>query len=210
MIIPAILAKNEKEFQTKFQAVNGVPLIQIDIMDNTFVPYTSWAEVKKLSQLQTKTKFELHLMVEDPLRHLSLWQDVKQVKRTIAHLETLSHPREFIEACRTFQFECGLALNPETDHTRLAPYLTLIDVVLLLGVHPGSAGQTFIPTILDDIEWLKKQRPHPLIEVDGGVNASTIPHLKHAGAESFVVGSALFQEGVNARDEIKKLNKLCD
>ncbi|HBF67279.1 MAG TPA: hypothetical protein DDW36_02535 [Candidatus Magasanikbacteria bacterium] len=210
MIIPAFLVYSQEEFKKRLRLIEGAaPLVQIDIMDGTFVPPTSWADPVVLKKLTTSVTFELHLMVNHPVEMLGAWGDVPHVKHAIAHVETLENPREFIEACRALGWECGLAMNPETSLTSVIPFFDMIDVLLFLGVHPGASGQDFIPTTLTKIEEAATHKKHPLLEIDGGFDKNSLPHLKHAGAQAFVAGSAIFDapDPKRAFEELQRLEK---
>ena len=210
MIIPALLVQSRDEFEKRIRLVEHLaPLAQIDIMDGTFVPQTCWAEPAAVAALETSLRFELHLMINQPVEALCAWASVPQVQRAIAHVETLENPREFIEACRALGWECGLALNPETPLAVVMPFFGFLDLVLFLGVRPGASGQEFIPIVFEKIKDAARSEPHPLLEVDGGVNRATLPELQRAGAQAFAASSAVF-DAPNPRGAYEELQGMLE
>lgn len=199
-IVPAILAHTQEEFETRLRvAAACTDVVQIDILDNTFVPFSSWADPAVIKTLDTPLRFELHLMVEDVEKYLNLWSPLPNVARTVFHVEPFEgRPDDASDLLGTIAFygwDAGLALNPETPIAALEPFLEKISVALFLGVDPGQSGQPFKPEVLEKIRAFRAAHPDgPAIAVDGGVNAETIPALKAAGAETFCVASAIFND----------------
>lgn len=211
-IIPAILAKTQKEFIDKLKiAADLNDWAQIDIMDGTFVPQSSWADPEIISRILSqyepakKIKFDLHLMTDNPTLKLPAWSSIENVGRATAHIEAFKNPnaadggvREFIEACKSSGWEAGIALNPETEIGTLKNFLKHIDFVLFLGVHPGASGQKLLDTVPEKIIRFKElclqsKTRCPRIGIDGGVNKNTIKKLEDAGAEYFFAASAIFE-----------------
>jgi ribulose-phosphate 3-epimerase len=90
----------------------------------------------------------------------------------------------------------GLAINPKTPVESLEPFLDAFDVALVMSVEPGFGGQKFIPSALGKLAWLKsKLKPGTFASVDGGIDLETIADVAGAGANIFVVGSAIFEAG---------------
>lgn len=209
-IIPAILAPTFAEFAHNLHLVEGLaPYVQIDVMDGEFVNARSFAGRADLLTLHTPARFELHLMVADPLLELKSWADIIHVFRVIFHLEAVADPRPVIQAIRAHGWQVGIALNPETPFAAVEPYLSEIDLVLFLAVTPGAQGQKFMPEVLQKITAGKTHAPHVMIGVDGGINRDTITRAYQAGATICYVGSALLRApdaGV-AHEELKSLLK---
>ncbi|HCX28010.1 MAG TPA: hypothetical protein DHI91_02620 [Candidatus Portnoybacteria bacterium] len=216
-IIPAIIAKNFENLQDKIKSVEPwVAAVQLDVMDGIFVPNKTWpfnssreaglaqGKPSDLENLDTKLFLEAHLMVDAPYRVLNEWLTSK-VKRIILHWEALDNPKiknqnekpqfkiqNLIKETRNAGKQFGLALNLETPIEVLESYIDDLDLVLLMGVNPGFAGQEFQNEVIPKIKQLRQKYPSVKIEVDGGVGPSNIREVYEAGAELLVVGSAVF------------------
>lgn len=212
-IIPAILAKDQTEFETRLRAAEAfTDIVQIDILDNTFVPFSSWADPAIIKTLDTPLRFELHLMVEDVEKYLNLWSPIPNVARAIFHVEACNgrddDAGDLLGTIAFYGWDAGLAINPETPIDKIAPFVDKIDTALFLGVNPGQSGQPFQPAVIEKIRAFKAAHPNsPSVAVDGGVNADTIPTLKAAGAETFCVASAIFGAG-DPKATFEKLKSL--
>mgnify|MGYP001572003884 CR=1 FL=1 len=141
-------------------------------------------------------------MVENPIGYFLQCQQAN-IKRVISHIET-GDTENILKEAKKFNFQKGLALNPETPVEKIIPYINDIDVALLMSVHPGKQGQAFILTTLDKIKELKQLNSNIKIEVDGGVNIDNIRAISDAGADYFAVGSGLFE----VEDSIKQFENL--
>lgn len=196
-IIPAILAPDQETFEARLRAAESfADTVQIDILDNTFVPFSSWADPEVIKTLQTPLSYELHLMVADVEKYLTLWSPIKNVTRALFHIEPLvgreNDAHDLLGTMAFYGWETGLAVNPETDASVLEPFVEKINTVLFLGVNPGQSGQAFKPEVVEKIKAFKAAHPTIMVAVDGGVTAETIPALKAAGADVLCVASAIF------------------
>lgn len=190
-IIPAILSYDFDDLEEKFSRIEGVSAwAQIDVMDGVFVDTVSF-DLKQLCDFKTDLKLEAHLMVEKPTEYLELCKEIG-FSRVVFHVESADDPSDVISGARNLGMQVGIACNPETDVSEIEPYIMWVDLVLFLGVHPGRGGQEFIPSVLDKITALRDQNSNAVIQVDGGVNETTIKSILEAGADIFVVGSGLF------------------
>lgn len=135
-------------------------------------------------------------MVEKPDRHFEAFQKAG-VKRIIVHPEGNPHIHRFVQRIRDLGMEAGVVLNPGTPAHALDELMPYIDMVLIMTVNPGWGGQKFLTTMLDKIKRVSKmieaQGRKMDLEVDGGVNKTTILDAARAGANLFVVGSAIFK-----------------
>ncbi len=212
-IIPAILAQTKEEFETRLHAAEAfTDIVQIDVLDNSFVPFTSWADPNMIRKLETPVRFELHLMVEDVEKYLNVWSPIKNVARAIFHIEPFLNKKEdasdLLGTAAFYGWDMGLAINPETPIEALEPFVEKISTVLFLGVTPGQSGQPFKQEVIEKIKVFKAAHPNdPSVAVDGGVNADTIPALKAAGAETFCMASAIFN-APDPKEAFEKLTKL--
>ena len=224
-IIPAIIPKNFKELEEKIKLVEPyVKTVQIDVMDGIFVSNATWNNPAELDKLETNLALEAHLMVENPHRVLNEWLNSK-VKRVILHWEAMEkiHNHELLpyktqvgagfpvanlaEEIHKHNKEFGVALNLETPVFVLDNFINDIDLVLLMSVAPGQAGQRFDERVLSKISALRQEYPSVKIEVDGGVNEENILPLIAAGADFLVMGSAIFGKDDigGAIEELKSL-----
>ncbi len=198
-IIPAILAKDEKEFRRKVESVAGLcDTVQIDVMDGRFVDNVTWADPRRIDAMRLSINFEAHLMVLDPLSTLESWS-ASGCSRVLLHAEALERPAEALEQARLYGMEVGLSLNPETPIEPLEEAIALCDVVQIMGVNPGRMGQPFQPVALEKVRTLRAKFPDLVIEVDGGVVVGIARQLADAGADRLVSGSAVFHSGAPAK-----------
>ncbi|MBI4039870.1 ribulose-phosphate 3-epimerase [Candidatus Daviesbacteria bacterium] len=195
-IIPAILATTEAEYKEKLTKIESSDeliegWVQIDLMDNKFVQNQSIG-VDIVAKYQTKLKIEAQLMVEYPEN----WIDglaKASVRRVVFPVEDQSGIDERIKQIKELGMEVGLSINPETEVNLLEPYAGLIDLVLVMSVHPGFGGQNLLPGTFEKIKVIKGQNWNLPIEVDGGVNETNAKQLVEAGATNLVIGSHLIE-----------------
>jgi len=186
LIVPAIIAENQKELSDRILKVKDyVEIIQLDFMDGHFVPTRSIDF--DFSLPDTSCEFEAHLMVNNPEKWV-LKHHMK-VDMVLAHFESCKNPQKVIDLVKKKNKRVGLVLNPETSVQKIEGYLDLLDQVLIMTVNPGFYGSPFLPEMLDKIKELRKKAPKLDIEVDGGVTDKTIGLVDKAGANMFVSGS---------------------
>lgn len=216
-LIPAILVEDALEFQKRLAILKGhVKEAQIDIMDGRFVPNTTFADPGQIRGFQTSLRYELHLMVNDPGAEIEKWatptlthQGRGNVARAVIHAEIQKPLEPIIQKIKSYGWEAGIALNPETSWQQIDELISQLDTVLIMTVHPGKSGQPFGEVVasyhlLNKIFELHEAHPGLTISVDGGVNAETIPLLLEAGATRLVAGSAIF----NQKDPLATLTRL--
>jgi len=204
MIIPAIIAKSQEEFENNINKVKEhVELIQLDFMDGDFVPNRSIDFDFELPD--TDCIFEAHLMVSDPIGWTEKYHD--RVDMILAHFESCKDTSEVIEFVRSKNKKVGFVLNPETPVSAIEQYLEDIDQVLIMTVNPGFYGSPFLPEMLEKVSELRKLKPDLDIEVDGGVNDKTIGLVDKAGANMFVSGSYIVKSE-NVEVAVNNLKKI--
>ena len=198
-IAPSILSADFSRLGEEVRAVEeaGADLIHVDVMDGHFVPnLTIGPLVVEGLRKVTSLPLDVHLMVEKPERYLEAFAQAGSSWITF-HAEVCSRLRGAIKKARQLNLRPGVVLNPSTPLKTLSPVLEEIDLVLLMSVHPGFAGQSFIPTTLRKIERLRKiidQNRYPIeIEVDGGIKVENIGEVSRAGGDIFVSGSGIFK-----------------
>jgi len=190
-VVPAILTDDPSALEKMLrQAESFTDYVQIDIMDGHFVPSRSvtWEQV---AGLPGKLKWEAHLMVVHPEEYLKGFKQAGAGKIIFHHEATIS-PHEVIARIRNLGIEVGLAINPETPVSAIAPYINQVDSVLLLTVTPGFYGCKFIPEVMDKVAKLRAIQPGIEIGIDGGIKESNIQEIARAGVDYICVGSAVF------------------
>jgi ribulose-phosphate 3-epimerase len=194
-IIPAILPTSQGELVIRASQVLGlVPIIQVDVCDGIFVPsQTHFDELPFRDQVQ----YELDLMVTLVAAVQLDAYIAMRPARIILHVEAIvENPMMYIHQIKSAGIGVGLALSNATLITAIEPYLNEIDFVQCMGIaHSGFQGQPFDEMVLEKIKELREKYPALVISVDGAVNSYTISRLAQAGANRFVVGSAIFAEG---------------
>ena len=185
---------------------NNIDLIHIDIMDGKFVKNKTEKlfNLNKISSL-TNLKYDIHLMVEEPLDKIDNYIKYKPEIITI-HIEKNSNLIDCITKIKNHNINVGVAINPDTDISELYDILKLIDLVLIMSVHPGKGGQKFIKETIDKVRGInnKKSKNNFIISVDGGVNNTNSKDLIKSGADILVSGSYLVKSE-NLNKSIKSL-----
>ena len=200
-IIPAIIAKTQEEFGTRILKVKDfVDLIQLDFMDNKFVPNSSIDFDFELPK--TSCQFEAHLMVANPKDWISRYGET--VDTVLVHYESTHSHNQIIDEVKSKDKKVGFVLNPETPVSKIFDFLDRIDQVLIMTVNPGFYGSPFLLEMVEKIRELRNQKPKLDIEVDGGITKSTIELVDKAGANMFVSGSYIIKSE-NVKEAINNL-----
>jgi len=180
----------------------GAAMVHVDVMDGRFVPpITIGSVVVEALRRVTGLPLDVHLMVEEPERHLEVF--ARAGAASIAfHVEAARDPHRALAHLRTLGVQAGVAINPGTPPEACAPLVDLLDFVLVMSVNPGYAGQAFIPDVLPKIGRLRAllgERP-AWIGIDGGISPATAPQAASAGADVLMAASAIFAapEGIEA------------
>ena len=209
ILSPSILSADFAKLgeDVKAAADAGAQWIHIDVMDGAFVPNISlgFPLIKSLRK-ETDKVFDVHLMIEEPGRYISEFAEAGADLITI-HVEAAKHLHRAVQQVKAAGCKVGISLNPATPLCALDHILDEIDMVLIMTVNPGYGGQAYIDAMDQKIRDLRKmadERGLDLdIEVDGGVTADNIAHIKECGANIFVAGSAVFNGDIETN--VKKL-----
>ena len=191
-IIPSINVQTFEEVQERLNQVElYVQWCHLDVTDGVFSKHLTWHNPADLPLIQTKLKAEVHLMVENPEKHIGQWL-ISPIKRVIVHLEAVKDLDFIIQKCREAGVEIGLSVGPDTFWGKLKPWFDKVDLIHVLAVNPGPSGQTATEDSYEKIAHIREFCPDCLIEVDGGMNLETAQKAATAGANLIVVGSAIF------------------
>ena len=176
----------------------GAELIHLDVMDGKFVPNISFgAPVISSVRKITNAIFDVHLMIEEPIRYMNDFVKAGADIITV-HYEACTDAANTLQEIHKAGLKAGLAISPDTPVSVLKPFLKEVDMILIMSVHPGFGGQSFIEESLNKIEDTRSMlqecgRDDVWIEVDGGIGTANITKVKDAGANVFVAGSAVFK-----------------
>ena len=189
----------------------GVDYIHVDVMDGHFVPNITIGPliVKALRPL-TKLPMDVHLMIENPELYI---EDFFKSGADIitVHQETCPHLHSTIKQIHDLGIRAGVSINPSTPVSTLEEIISEVDLVLLMSVNPGFGGQSYISSSTGKIKKLREMldscRSSADLEVDGGVNVETVCEVIGAGANSFVAGSAVFNDKKSVAENVRLLRE---
>lgn len=200
-IIPAIIAKNQRDLDEKLSKVkNYVDTVQLDVMDNIFVPNKSL--YFDIDLKEENISYEAHLMVQKPESWIKKYSE--KVDTILIHYESSYNQNRIIKMLKKNQKRIGFVLNPETPLIKINDFLDDIDQVLIMTVNPGFYGSKFLPEMKEKISQLRAIKNDMDIEVDGGITDKTIQLVNNAGANLFVSGSYIVKSD-NIERAIKSL-----
>jgi ribulose-phosphate 3-epimerase len=206
-ILSADFRKLEEEVNTALEA--GMDWVHVDVMDGSFVPNISMGPfIVETCKKITNAPINVHLMIDEPEKHIATFASAGADNLTI-HIENNANVHRTLQEIQALGCTTGITLNPGTPAWAIKDVLPMVDLVLLMSVNPGFSGQKFIPHTVKKVAEVKGMLnaidSQAVIQVDGGLNAETLPAIYQAGARNIVAATAVFKHPQGIAAGIKAL-----
>ncbi len=190
----------------------GVDWLHVDVMDGHFVPnITMGPFIVEWCRKASKLPLDVHLMIEKPERYLEAFAKAGASGLTV-HVETCPDMLDTLKQIKALGVKAGVVLNPPTPVSVVEPYLAEADLVLVMSVNPGYSGQKFMPEAIDKVAQIRKKLDalgsSAWLEVDGGIDVTTLPQMKEAGATAYVAATAIFKNPKGIKEGVRALRSL--
>ena len=209
-IVPAILTNSADEFKKMIRQIEPYATrAHLDVTDGIFVPNITIQGYSELGLISTDLKFDVHLMVKNPLDQISHWHDIEKADRFIVHIES-EDVANAIKELRQRNKGVGLALNPDTPARNIKPFVNMVDFIQFMTVNPGFQGGDFVEETIFKIKDFSAEYPLVPIAVDGSIHPENknVAVLIEAGVSLLVLGSHIFSEGRDVEKAIEELKKI--
>ena len=194
-VLPSLLMCDFGDMKGELRRLEdaGTRVLHLDVMDGHFVPNLTYGmPIVEGIRRHSDLPLDVHLMISDPLKYARPMVDAGADLLTF-HVEAVQDAAAVAQEIRSMGVAVGVALNPETELSKLDDCLGDVDLVLAMSVNAGFGGQSFNPVALEKLSSLKQSHPELLLEIDGGINLETIASARTSGCDLFVVGSAIFK-----------------
>jgi ribulose-phosphate 3-epimerase len=190
----------------------GVDWLHVDVMDGHFVPnITMGPFIVEWCRKVSKLPLDVHLMIEKPERYLEAFAKAGASGLTV-HVETCPDMHNTLKQIKALGVKAGVVLNPATPIGEVEPYLAEADLVLVMSVNPGYSGQKFMPDAIAKVANIRNKLDalgsSAWLEVDGGIDVTTLPKMKEAGATAYVAATAIFKNPNGIEEGVKSLRNL--
>ena len=195
-VLPSLLLCDFGDLKGELERLTaaGAEALHLDVMDGNFVPNLTYGmPIVEGLRRHSGLPLDVHLMIQDPLSYAGPMVDAGADLLTF-HAEAVDDVAEVAGKIRDLGVGVGVALNPDTPLSAIEPALPSVDLVLVMSVDAGFGGQSFNPVALEKLAQLRSRFPKVLLEIDGGIGDQTIGPARQAGADLFVVGSAIFRK----------------
>lgn len=200
ILAPSLLAADFTKLGEQIKETErcGAQFLHIDVMDGIFVPSISFG-MPLIESIRPVTKqfFDVHLMIVEPERYIQEFVDCGADGITF-HLEATKDPQKVIDRIHKAGAKAGISIKPGTPLEEVYPYLSKVEMILIMSVEPGFGGQSFLPEAFGRIrktrEYLDRHQLAARLEVDGGIGKKNVREVMAAGADVFVAGSAVFRK----------------
>ena len=210
---PSLLAADFSDLRSEIQKVESAEcdMLHLDVMDGMFVPNISFGmPVIAALRPHSKLLFDVHLMIEDPIRYIKDFVKAGADSVTF-HYESCNDQKAVIEEIRKYGVRVGISIKPQTPAFVLEPLLPSVDMVLVMTVEPGFGGQKLIPDTLSTVRQVKNMAAFmkaPIdIQVDGGITPENAYLAVEAGANVLVAGSAIFR-AEDVKEAVRRFKEL--
>ena len=194
-VAPSILSADFARLADEIQVIKsaGLSIVHLDVMDGHFVPNITFGPpVVKWIRACTDLVLDCHLMISEPAQYVEAFAKAGADHITI-HIETTDQPEQLIDTIHKLGCTAGITLNPETPVSAIETVAPLCEMVLVMTVHPGFGGQSFILEAAQKVEQVRQiVGPNVRIQVDGGIDATTTAKAVEFGADTLVAGNAIF------------------
>lgn len=213
-LVPSLLSANFYNLESDLAILKskGIKLIHLDVMDGIFVPNLSIGipVIESINKyVGNDFIFDTHLMIKEPKRYIDTFKKAGSNILTV-HVEATQDLFSTIKAIKNDGMKAGVCVNPETDIKTLDSVLDIVDLVLVMSVHPGFGGQKFMPIVIDKLRYLyeirEKNNYSYIIEIDGGIDKMNLKTVLDAGVDYVVAGSSVFKGNIhNNIDELTNI-----
>ncbi len=212
LIAPSLLAADFLNLNKQLIEIEQhTDMLHIDVMDGHLVPNISMGQpVIKSIRKSSNILFDVHLMITNPLKYIESFAEAGADHITF-HIECDDNIEDTIHLIKKLGLTAGLTLKPATKIETIFPYLSLIDMVLIMSVEPGFGGQSFMPEMMKKCMAIKAKiesiDKNILLQVDGGIDSTTIKTAYNSGARVMVAGTSVFKHKGGIKDAVELLHK---